>query len=170
MVTFTAAGGKPLPAGLPTEAFPQIKGSPYPYWVESTDDFLVTANVPIMVMQGMDCEPTLSAAVSTEAPMDVQRFALAPNFDHMLAIVRKNDGVTPVMLDGNDISAQFSPVVNNVEVAHVAVPPCYGTVDQCVHTLTGAWGMSLRGMDTSSSYATTFPSWVDCVGDSCTRY
>jgi len=25
-------------------------------------------------------------------------------------------------------------------------------------------------MDTSSSYATTFPSWVDCVGDSCTRY
>jgi hypothetical protein len=160
-VTFTPAGGKPLPDGLPTEVY-QSKGFPYPYWVEGTDDFLVSANVPILVTQGMDCEPTLSAAISIEAPMDVQIFTLAPNFDHMLAIVRKNDGfpAIPVKLDGIDITDHFSPVANKFEVARVAVPPCYGTVDRCVHVLTGAWGMSLRGMDTSSSYATTFPSWV----------
>lgn len=169
MVTFTAAGGKPLPVGLPTVPFPQSKGVPYQYRVESTDDFLVSANVPIMVMQGMDCEPSLSAAISTEAPMDAQVFTLAPNFDHMLAIVRKNNG-SAVTLDGRDISAQFSPVANQFDVARVSVPACYGTVGQCVHTLTGAWGMSLRGMDTSSSYATTFPSWMDCVGgDSCSH-
>jgi hypothetical protein len=170
MVSFTATAGKALPDGLPAAPFPQIKGFPYQYWVQGTDDFLVTANVPIMVTQGMDCEPTLSAAISTEAPMGVQVFTLAPNFDHMLAIVRKNDGHS-VVLDTMDISSQFSPVANNFEVARVAVPPCYGTVNRCVHTLTGAWGMSLRGMDTSSSYATTFPSWLDCVGgDSCPRY
>jgi hypothetical protein len=161
MVSFTPTAGKPLPAGLPTDAFPQSRGSAYQYWVEGTDDFLVSANVPILVTQGMDCEPTLSAAISTEAPMDVQVFTLAPNFDHMLAIVRKNDGLPiPVRLDDTDITDQFSPVANKFEVARVPVPACYGTVDRCVHTLTGAWGMSLRGMDTSSSYATTFPSWV----------
>jgi len=167
-VTFTQASGKSMP-GFPGITH-QSRGALYQYWVPGGDDFMVTGTVPILVTQGMDCEPTLSAAISTEAPMDVQLFTLAPNFDHLLAIVRKTDGVTPVMLDGHDISPQFSPVINNIEVAHVAVPPCYGTVDHCVHTLTGAWGMSLRGMDTSSSYATTFPSWVDCVGDSCTRY
>ena len=162
MVSFTPTAGKPLPGGLPADAFPQSKGFAYQYWVEGTDDFLVSANVPILVTQGMDCEPTLSAAISTEAPMDMNVFTLAPNFDHMLAIVRKNDSLPaiPVMLDNIDITDQFSPVANKFEVARVPVVPCYGTIDRCVHTLTGAWGMSLRGMDTSSSYATTFPSWV----------
>ena len=29
--------------------------------------------------------------------------------------------------------------------------------------------MSLRGMDVSSSYSTTFPSWKECASDSCSR-
>lgn len=170
-VTFATLAGTPL-LGF-TGGSHQSKAYAYQYWVEGTDDFLVTANVPILVTQGMDCEPTLSAAISTEAAMGVQVFALAPNFDHMLAIVRKNDNGNPdpVRLDGNDISNLFPPVANTYDVARVEVPACYGTVDSCVHTLTGAWGMSLRGMDTSSSYATTFPSWLDCVGgDSCPHY
>ena len=48
--------------------------------------------MPILVTQGMDCEPTLASAIPADAPSDMQVFTLAPNFDHMLAIVRKNDG------------------------------------------------------------------------------
>ena len=134
---------------------------------------------PILVTQGMDCEPTLASAIPGDAPSDVQVFTLAPNFDHLLAIVRKIDVTNSrrVKLDNNDITSLFSrvsPAVmpgaqvdNGFEVARVPVPPCLGTVDQCVHTLTGAWGMTFRGMDTSSSYSTTFPSWLQCFGESC---
>ena len=155
---------------------------PYPYFVSSSEDFIVQSDKPILVTQGMDCEPTLASAIPGDAPSDVQVFTLAPNFDHMLAIVRKND-VTPnsrrVKLDGIDITGQFSRVSppscwvavdNGFEVARVPVPPCLGTVDDCVHTLTGAWGMTLRGMDTSSSYSTTFPSWLQCFSDSCSPF
>ena len=61
---------------------------------------------PILVTQGMDCEPTLASAIPVDAASDVQVFTLAPNFDHMLAIVRKNDGSGHrVMLDLREITA-----------------------------------------------------------------
>jgi hypothetical protein len=179
-LTFYSASGKPIP-GLPETMTAHVsKGASYPFWVTSDEDFVVKGSTPILVTQGLDCEPTLASAVPGDAPSDVQVFTLAPNFDHMLAIVRKNAGYgLPVKLDNIDITDHFSavspglsaltvsPMVKGFEVARVLVPPCLGTVDQCVHTLTGAWGMSLRGMDTSSSYSTTFPSWVQCLGDSC---
>jgi len=171
-LSYTTRSGQPIP-GFPVYA---TKGLPYPFFVPTDDDFIVTGENPILVTQGMDCEPTLASAIPGDAPSDVQVFTLAPNFDHMLAIVRKNDLNNPhsVWLDNSDISDLFSPVSPDTpdsslvfEVARVPVPPCQGTVDRCVHTLTGAWGMTLRGMDTSSSYSTTFPSWVQCAGDSC---
>ena len=165
-VTFTSASNQPLP-GLPTETMPMSKGVAYPYWVSSTLDFIVKANRPILVMQGIDCEPTLASAVPIDAPADVQLFTLAPNFDHMLAIVRKNDGRRVMLDDTTDITGQFTPVASGFEVAHIEVPPCYGPIEQCMHTLTGAFGMTLRGMDVSSSYSTTFPSWPQCNSDSC---
>ncbi len=171
MVTFTSASGQPI-SGLPTEMMAHAgKGVPYPYWVSSSEDFIVQGDKPILVTQGMDCEPTLASAIPVDAANDVQVFTLAPNFDHLLAIVRKIDGSgRPVILDNRDITSQFSAVGGVYAAARVAVPPCYGAVDQCVHTLTGAWGMSLRGMDVSSSYSTTFPSWLQCFSDSCTPF
>ena len=167
-VTFSSASGQPIP-GLPDDMTQHAaKGVPYLYFVSSSEDFIVQSDKPILVTQGMDCEPTLASAIPGDAPSDVQVFTLAPNFDHLLAIVRKIDVTNSrrVKLDNNDITSLFSrvsPAVmpgaqvdNGFEVAHVPVPPCLGTVDQCVHTLTGAWGMTLRGMDTSSSYSTTF--------------
>jgi hypothetical protein len=169
-VSFTSASGQPLP-GLPTDPVTHMsKGVSYPYWVASADDFIVQADRPILVTQGIDCEPTLASAVPLDAASDVQWFTLAPNFDHMLAIVRKNNGYGRVVLDGDDITDQFKPVAFGFEVARVSVPHCYGPVPQCVHQLTGAYGMTLRGMDVSSSYSTTFPSWVQCFSDSCTPF
>jgi hypothetical protein len=169
-VTFTSPSGQPLP-GLPTDTTTHMsKGVPYPYWVASSEDFIVQGDRPILVTQGIDCEPTLATAVPLDAPSEVQTFTLAPNFDHVLAIVRRNDGYGRVTLDNNDISNQFTAVASGFEVARISVPPCYGPVEQCVHQLTGAYGMTLRGMDVSSSYSTTFPSWVQCFSDSCTPF
>ena len=182
-VTFASASGPQVP-GLPDMTTLHAgRGVPYPLWVPSGDDFVVQADKPILVTQGMDCEPTLASAVPGDAPSDdVQVFTLAPNFDHILAIVRRNTKDAPrVKLDNTDITSLFSAVspsspasavlpispVADFQVARVWEPPCVGAVAQCVHTLTGAWGMTLRGMDTSSSYSTTFPSWQQCNGDSC---
>ncbi len=169
-VTFTSASGQPLP-GLPTDVTTHMsKGVSYQYWVGSSQDFIVQADRPILVTQGIDCEPTLASAVPLDAPSEVQWFTLAPNFDHMLAIVRKNNGYGRVVLDGDDITDQFTAIAAGFEVARVSVPPCPGPIQQCVHQLTGAYGMTLRGMDVSSSYSTTFPSWVQCFSDSCTPF
>ena len=182
-ITFYSASGQQIP-GLPDGMTDHLgKGIVNSYWVASDQDFVVRGTKPILVTQGMDCEPTLASAVPGDAPSDVQVFALAPNFDHLLAIVRKNDITNSltnsrrVRFDGSDITSLFSPVspdpmdttvsslVTGFQVARVLVPPCLGGVDKCVHTLTGAWGMSFRGMDTSSSYSTTLPSWQQCLGE-----
>jgi hypothetical protein len=164
-ITFTTASGQPLP-GAPSD-FHLAKGVAYPYWVGGSEDFVIKGDKPILVTQGLDCEPTLSTAIPVDAATDVQVFTLAPNFDHMLAIVRKNDGNGRVLLDGIDITDQFTLIAGGFEVARVPVAACSGTVDHCVHRLYGAFGLSLRGMDVSSSYSTTFPSWAECVGDTC---
>jgi IgGFc binding protein len=166
-VTFITASGQPLP-GLPAQPVHMLRGKRAEYWVSSPEDFLIRATQPILVTQGMDCEPSLASAIPLDAPSDLQLFTLAPNFDHMLAIVRKNlgDGAR-VALDGLDITDQFVLVAGGFEVARVEVPICYGGVDQCVHRLTGAYGMTLRGMNVGCSYSTTFPSWTMCHIDGC---
>ncbi len=157
-ITFASASG-PAQLGLPAGSFHILRGSPVGFQIKSQDDFLVHSDQPILVTQGMDCEPTLASAVNADAQNDQELFTLAPNFDHMLAIVRQVSGGARVTLDGNDITGEFVPVAEGFEVAHINIPICYGSVDQCVHRLTGAFGMTLRGMNVGCSYSTTFPAW-----------
>ncbi|HET6150198.1 MAG TPA: IgGFc-binding protein [Polyangia bacterium] len=153
--------------GLPPDILPVPGGQPLRLVVSGQGDFVVHSDVPILVTQGMDCEATLSSAVPVDAPLGPQTFALAPNFEHEVSIVRKDDHrAPPVLLDGQDISDLFFPVADGFSVARKEFPPCYESVDRCVHRLTGAHGMTLRGMDVTSSYATTPVSWLKCI-DAC---
>ena len=145
-------------------------GIVYELPVPSADDFVVRADAPFLATQGMDCEATLSSAIPADAAGTlVQLFALPPNFDHVLALVRRNDSdfAGPVILDREDITNQFVPLDDVFEVARIEIPSCFGPIDRCVHRLTGAFGISLRGMDVVCGYAVTFPTWVQCVGDGC---
>jgi hypothetical protein len=45
-------------------------------------DFVVTSSAPIQLMQGMDCEPTLSSAVPTTTLFTEHWFGVLPGFDH----------------------------------------------------------------------------------------
>jgi hypothetical protein len=126
-------------------------------------DFLITANHPIYVIQAMDCEATLSSAVPTGTPLQDFLFALPPNFEHELVVVRQNGA--PVSFDGQLMTETFEPADQGFEVADKTIPPCFGTVAQClsVHRLTGAFGATLRGMDVVTAYAVTAPTWSQCM-------
>jgi hypothetical protein len=127
--------------------------------VSSGGSFLVTANRPVMVMQGIDCEPSLSAAVATDQMLDDLRFAVLPNFDQMIAVVRHAGD--PVFLDNAAIGdAQFRSAGGLFEVAHVTLPACPTADEVCSHHLQGNFGVTVRGMDVVCSYAWTAPTWL----------
>jgi hypothetical protein len=164
-LSFTAP---PTVQGLPTESITIPRALSYPLPVTGTGDFIVHSSVPIMVTQGMDCEPSLSSAVPVDAPLGPQLLALAPNFEHVLAIVRKGDRFTaPVTFDDEDIGDDFTLVGDGFWVDRITIPPCYGPIAQCMHRLVGAHGLTLRGMDVACSYAVTVPTWPACRSDSC---
>jgi hypothetical protein len=125
--------------------------------------FTVNASAPVQVMQGMDCEPTLSSAINVGAPMlSDMRFAVLPNFDQLVTIVRKMG--MPVMLDEGMVGdSLFVPAGTGYEVAQVPLPPCAPASDVCTHHLAGQFGMTLRGMDVVCSYALTAMTWVYCA-------
>jgi hypothetical protein len=130
--------------------------------VVSGGSFTITASGPIMVMQGMDCEPTMSAAVSTEPLLKDLRFAVLPNFDTMLAIVRTAG--QPIFLDGARIEESlFEPAGGGFDVAQIPLEVCSDAAGVCAHHLEGRFGLTLRGMDVLCSYAMTAPTWVPCV-------
>jgi hypothetical protein len=165
MVRFTWTGQLD---GLPSGWLSVTRGLPQRLVVSGEGDFVVHSTVPIMLTQGMDCEATLSSAVPVDQLLGDQVFALAPNFEHALAIVRKDDRNAPsVLFDGEDISGLFVAAADGFSVARKVIPPCYQDVRQCIHRLTGAQGLTLRGMDVTSSYATTPATWVKCLYDSC---
>ena len=153
--------------GLPPDGMlPATQGLPIQLVVSGEGDFVVHASVPILMTQGMDCEASLSGAVPVDAPLGTQLFALAPAFEHALTIVRKDGrNPPPVLLDGQDISDMFQPADDRFSVARTVIPPCYDSVEQCVHQLAGADGLTLRGMDVTSSYATTVTTWSKCLVD-----
>jgi len=154
--------------GLPSDPLPVTRGLPFRLVVSGEGDFVVHSNVPILMTQGMDCEATLSSAVPVDAPLGPLTFALVPNFEHALVIVRKDSrDAPPVLLDSYDISDQFVPIADGFSVARREPPSCYDSVGACVHQLTGAHGLTLRGMDVTSSYATTPMTWVKCGTDTC---
>ena len=127
--------------------------------------FTVIADNPILVTQGMDCEPSLSLAIAADGGALIKnlRFAVLPNFDQLLGIVRLQNA--QVDLDGLALpDAMFQPAGGGFEVAEVTLPPCLPVKDVCTHHLTSSvgFGMTLRGMDVASSYALTAPALVGC--------
>jgi hypothetical protein len=130
--------------------------------VVSGGSFKVTATNAVLVTQGIDCEPSLALAVALDHLLDDLTFAVLPNFDQLMAVVRPQG--MAVMLDGNPIDeASFAPAGTGFEVAQVPVPVCAVSKQVCTHRLTGRFGMTLRGMDVLSSYALTAPTFGGCV-------
>jgi IgGFc binding protein len=124
--------------------------------------FTVTASRPFLVMQGMDCEPTLSSALPTLPWLTDTRFAVLPAFDTMIALARPAG--TPVYLDDATLAdSLFDAVGGGFEVASVPLAPCPRQDVVCTHHVEGKFGLTVRGMDVQCSYALTVPSWVPCA-------
>lgn len=132
-------------------------------------DFVVNSTEPLLMTQGIDCEPSLSLAVSADKFIDDLTFAVLPSFDQEAAIVRQNGAV--VTFDGDQIDqVNFKPVGGGYEVAHWPIPTCPAPAQVCTHRLHGRFGVTMRGMDIVASYALTPPAWDDgCIDDSDPR-
>ncbi len=137
--------------------------------VYATGDFVVTASQALLMTQGIDCEPSLSLAISADQLLQDVSFAVLPSFDQMVAIARERSEPVPfeleqnepVLLDGEPVDdALFAPAGGGYEVARVLLPTCLESV--CTHRLVGRFGMTLRGMDVLASYALTAPAWMGC--------
>jgi hypothetical protein len=154
-VFFTAPDGVPPPSGQITLQAGKTSE------IVTTGDFVVTASGPLLMTQGIDCEPSLSLAVSVDRLLDDLTFAVLPWFDQVAAVVRKTG--EEVILDGRPIAdAEFSPADGDYEVARVTLKTCPDSQGVCAHRLQGHFGVTLRGMDVLSSYALTMPSWDGC--------
>jgi len=128
--------------------------------------FRATSTKPFLLTQGMDCEPSLSSAVPTRALLGDLWFAVLPNFDQMIAVVRRT-GETVFLNDKPIDAASFQAAGEGFEVATVSLPPCPNVAGACAHHLAGQFGMSLRGMAVLSSYELTAPTWVCDVMAGC---
>jgi hypothetical protein len=135
----------------------------------ATGDFVVKASKAVLLTEGIDCEPTLSLAISADKMLQDVTFAVLPVFDQMIAVVRPPpeplEPVQPVLLDGVPIDdAEFSPAGDGYEVARIRLePPCPQSQSVCTHRLQGRFGVTIRGMDAMASYATTLPAWTGCT-------
>jgi hypothetical protein len=133
-----------------------------PAEIVSTGDFFVTSTQPLLMTQGIDCEPSLSLAVSADQLLDNLTFAVLPWFDQAIAVTRKIGGPA-VTLDRMPIADnRFTAVGGGFEVARVSLQPCGASMQVCTHTLQGGFGVSMRGMDVLASYALTMPAWHGC--------
>ncbi len=149
--------------GIPATTYPLAAGEAKT--LVEVGSFTVTANYPILVTQGIDCEPSLSLGMAVDGTTLLTKlpFAVPPSFDLLLEIVRPSGA--EIRLDNNVISgALFQPVGGGFEVASVPLDPCIPSDGSgvCTHQLVsgatnGGFGMSLRGMDVGSSFAFTAP-------------
>jgi hypothetical protein len=149
--------------GIPLATYPLDTGAVQT--LVELGSFTVTANYPILVTQGIDCEPSLSLAVAVGATtlLTSLPFAVPPSFDLLLEIVRPTGA--EILLDGTAIrGAMFQAVGGTFELASIPLAPCIPTDGSgvCTHLLissskSGGFGMSLRGMDVGSSFAFTTP-------------
>ena len=88
-------------------------------------DFVVKANWPLLMTQGIDCEPSLSLAISADKLLEDAdvTFSVLPAFDQMVAIARMQN--EPVWLDDDDVPVEnglFVPAGGDYEVARVPLP------------------------------------------------
>ncbi len=127
--------------------------------------FVVTADKPILVTQGLDCEPSLSLASAVGGTTLFKKLPVAvpSGFDLLLGIVRQTG--TEVELDGAAIGDDyFQSVGGGFDVAAVPLPACAPGGGVCTYTLTAPSGVaaSVRGMDVRSSYVLGVPLLVGC--------
>jgi hypothetical protein len=124
--------------------------------------FSVTATAPIEIMQGTDCEATLSSAVPAGPWLGDLWFATLPTYDTALAVVRSAG--QPVILDDARLAdALFAPAGMGFEVGQIAVDTCPLAAGVCTHHLSGQFGVSMRGQDVLTSWALTVPTWRPCL-------
>jgi hypothetical protein len=156
--TVTVAG-----PGIPSANYPLDTGGVLTL-VETGSFTVTTKTYPILVTQGIDCEPSLSLAVAVDATTLLTNlpFAVPPSFDLLLDIVRTEGA--EILLDGNPVSGAMFHAVGGYELASIPLDPCVPTDGSgaCTHLLVstsmnGGFGMSLRGMDVGSSFAFTTP-------------
>ncbi|HXJ21731.1 MAG TPA: IgGFc-binding protein [Polyangia bacterium] len=132
----------------------------------SSAPFTIVGSKPILVTQGMDCEPTLSLAIGADAKALLTSLAFAgvPGFDQELVIVRSIGSV--IALDNMHIPDNvFQSVGGGFEMAALPLPNCGATSGACLHRLVatvGGFGMTMRGMDVSASFALTAPGLLRC--------
>jgi hypothetical protein len=158
-VEFTGPSGI---VGLPASAITMDAGEVWPM-VVSGGSFIIKANKPVLATQGIDCEPTLSLAISADRFLKDVVFATLPNFDQVAAVVRSS-AADHITLDGSLLDDNlFQPAGNELEVAVVPLPSCPGAEGACTHRLQGKFGVSLRGMDVLGSWALTVPAWARCA-------
>jgi hypothetical protein len=136
----------------------------------SSAPFTVNATRPILVTQGIDCEPSLSLAISADqnALLTNASFAALPVFDQVVAIVRQSGAA--LVLDGVPLQdSMFQAIDGNFEITELPLTPCRAASGACLHRLTstgGGFGLTLRGMDVSASYALTTPGLLRCDSNS----
>jgi hypothetical protein len=136
----------------------------------SSAPFTVHATAPVLLTQGMDCEPTLSLgiSVSDRAMLTDYAFAAVPVFDQTITIVRPTG--LEVELDGTPVQdARFSAVGDGFEVTALPLGACHAPEGVCLHRLTAPGpgvGVSIRGMDVSASFALTAPGLLRCDSNS----
>jgi hypothetical protein len=120
----------------------------------------VTATDLLLMTQGIDCEPSLSLAISANKMFDDLTFAVLPSFDQVIAVARMSGD--QVLLDDVRIDDKlFAPAGGAYEVARVQLqPPCPASQQVCLHRLQGRFGVTIRGMDVLASYALTAPAWT----------
>jgi len=125
-------------------------------------NFTVKGTNPILVTQGIDCEPSLSVAVAVDATILLKSlpFAVPPGFDLQLAIVRQTGA--EVDIDKTAVSdGKFQSVSKVYDVAVIPLDACVPTDGSgvCTHLIesTTGFAVSLRGMDVGSSFALTVP-------------
>jgi hypothetical protein len=127
--------------------------------------FTVTANPPVLLTQGIDCEPSLSLGVGVDHLLADLRFSILPNFDQLVAVVRRSTH-PQVLLDDQPIpDASFQPAGAGFEVAQVGLDSCPPSAAACAHHLSGEFAATIRGMDVVCSYAVTAAAWVGCYYD-----
>jgi len=152
--------------GLPPNRTMPLSEGAVAELVVSGGDFSVTSSGPLLLAQGMDCEPTLALAVPADTWLSDISFAVLPNFDQLVAVARLKgaavtfDG-TPID-DGRFVPAGTDKDGHSYEVARIPIGTCNPRDMVCTHRLTGQFGMTLRGMDVLSSYALTVPSLERC--------
>ena len=120
-------------------------------------DFVVKATEPLLMTQGIDCEPSLSLAISADKLLTDVTFAVLPAFDQMVAIARMQSEHRLARRRRPIDDALFAPAGGGYEVARVLLADCPPSKLVCTHRLQGRFGMTLRGMDVLASYALTAP-------------